>query len=200
MVGVAARLRRQGLHLHQKLQSGMFDNWHSDHTSQNSEVLPNSGLFSGLFRAFFGKANRDQVDTANAIIAAAPTGVNIAFETYSNGVNAAGQVAQGMSPGALDPSTVVAPNSSSPAPVQAIDQADGSTTLIFVSSNDPALALALFGHQSVDAWRAEFGDRVFDPGQTSHNLDNYSNAVQNSSDIQNDLERQCSLGNPAACH
>ena len=54
----------QGLHLHQKLSPGMFDSWHSDHTSANSEVLPIRGLLSGVFRAFFGLANRDQVDTA----------------------------------------------------------------------------------------------------------------------------------------
>jgi hypothetical protein len=32
------------------------------------------------------------------------------------------------------------------------DQADGDTALIFVSGNDPALALALFGSQSVFDW------------------------------------------------
>ena len=189
----------QGLHKHQSITASSFDNWHSDHSAGNAEVVPNKGILSGLFRAFFGLANKDQADTGKAIVAAAPGGINIAFDTYSNGVNAAGQVAQGMSPGDLESATVVGPNANSPAPVQAMDQADLDTTLIFISSGDPALALALFGSQSVDAWASEFPGRVFDTGQSSHNLDRYNQSASGSSEIQQDMQRLCNLGNPAAC-
>ena len=101
----------QGLHTHQSLGPwGNFDLWHSDHTSANSVIVPNSGIVSGFLRALFGLANRDQVDTGKAIVAAAKaSGQDVAFDTYSNGVNAAGQVAQGMSAGDLQSATVVAP-------------------------------------------------------------------------------------------
>jgi hypothetical protein len=105
-----------------------------------------------------------------------------------------------MSPGDLQSATVVGPNANSPAPVQAMDQADGDNTLIFVSGNDPALALALFGSQSVSDWESEFPGRVFDPGQPSHNLNEYHNAASSSNEIQNDMQRICALGNPAACN
>jgi hypothetical protein len=55
-----------------------------------------------------------------------------------------------MSAGDLESATVVGPNASSAAPVQAMDQADEDTTQIFISTNDLALALAFFGSQSVD--------------------------------------------------
>jgi hypothetical protein len=55
---------------------------------------------SGFFGALFGLANKDQVDTGKAIVAAAKaSGQDVAFDTYSNGVNAGGKVAQGMSAG-----------------------------------------------------------------------------------------------------
>jgi len=192
----------QGPHSHQSLGSwANFDSWHSDHTSANSVIIPNNGIVSGFFRALFGLANKDQVDTGKAIVAAAKSsGQDVAFDTYSNGVNAAGQVAQGMSAGDLQSATVVGPNANSPAPVQAMDQADGDTTLIFVSGSDPALALALFGSQSVSDWASEFPGRVFDPGQASHNLNAYHNATSGSSAIQEDMQRQCAGGNPAACN
>ena len=76
--------------------------WHSDHTASNSVIIPNNGIVSGFFRALFGLANKDQVDTGKAIVAAAEaSGQDVAFDTYSNGVNAAGKVAQGMSAGDL---------------------------------------------------------------------------------------------------
>src|SRR6185437_5488391 len=191
----------QGLHGHQSLGPwANFDLWHSDHTAANSVIIPNNGIVSGFFRALFGLANRDQVDTGKAIVAAAEaSGQDIAFDTYSNGVNAAGKVAQGMSAGDLQSATVVGPNANSPAPVQAMDQADRNNTLIFVSGNDPALALALFGSQSVSDWTAEFPGRVFDPGQFSHNLNSYHKAVMDSYGIEGEMQRQCALGNPAAC-
>ena len=117
------------MHTHQSLGPwGNFDLWHSDHTAANSVIIPNSGIVSGFLRALFGLANNDQVDTGKAIVAAAKaSGQDIAFDTYSDGPNAAGQVAQGMSAGDLQSATVVAPNANSPAPVQAMDQADGGT-------------------------------------------------------------------------
>lgn len=192
----------QGLHGHPSLNaSNNFDGWHSDHFSSNSVIIPNNGILSGFFRAFFGLANKDQADTGKAIVAAAKaSGQDIAFDTYSNGVNAAGQVAQGMSAGDLQSATVVGPNANSPAPVQAMDQADEGNTLIFVSGSDPALALALFGSQSVSDWESEFPGRVFDPGQASHNLNQYHNAESGNNEIQNEMQRQCALGNPAACN
>jgi RHS repeat-associated protein len=192
----------QGLHSHPSLNaSNNFNNWHSDHFDSNSVIIPNNGILSGFFRALFGLANKDQVDTGNAIVAAAKaSGQDIAFDTYSNGVNAAGQVAQGMSAGDLQSATVVGPNANSPAPVQAMDQADLGNTLIFVSGSDPALALALFGSQSVSDWASQFPGRVFDPGQPSHNLNQYQNAVSGNNEIQDDMNRQCALGNPAACN
>ena len=192
----------QGLHRHQSLNSTTsFDRWHPDHFAANSVMIPNNGILSGFFHALFGLANKDQVDTGKAIVAAAKaSGQDVAFDTYSNGVNAAGQVAKGMSAGDLQSATVVAPNAGSPAPVQAMDQADGDTTLIFVSGNDLALGLALFGGQLVSDWESEFPGRVFDPGQASHNLNNYQNAVSGNNEIQNDMQRLCALGNPAACN
>jgi hypothetical protein len=137
-------------------------------------IIPNNGIVSGFLRALFGLANKDQSDTGKAIVAAAKSsGQDVAFDTYSNGVNAAGQVAQGMSAGDLQSATVVGPDTSSPAAVQAMDQADGNTTQIYISINDPALALALFGSQSTDDWTAEFGDRVHVTDQPSHNLNQY---------------------------
>jgi hypothetical protein len=77
-----------------------FDFWHSDHTAANSVIIPNQGIVSGFFRALFGLANKDQVDTGKAIVAAAKaSGQDVPFDTYSNGVNAGGKVAQGMSAG-----------------------------------------------------------------------------------------------------
>jgi RHS repeat-associated protein len=168
----------QGLHGHPSLNaSNNFDGWHSDHSSANSVIIPNNGIVSGFFRALFGLANKDQVDTGKAIVAAAKSsGQDVAFDTYSNGVNAAGQVAQGMSAGDLQSATVVGPNANSPAPVQAMDQADGDATQIYISINDPALALALFGSQSVNDWTSEFGDRVHVTDQPSHNLNQYRGA------------------------
>ncbi len=167
----------QGLHTHQSLGPWAdFGRWHSDHFTSNSEIIPNKGILSGFFRAFFGLANKDQVDTGKAIVAAAPAGVNIAFDTYSNGVNAAGQVAQGMSAGDFESATVVGPNANSAAPIQAMDQADEDSTQIFISTNDLALALAFFGSQSVDDWTSEFGDRVHVTSQSSHNLNKYHDA------------------------
>jgi len=168
----------QGLHGHPSLNaSNNFDGWHSDHSSANSVIIPNNGIVSGFFRALFGLANKDQADTGKAIVAAAKSsGQDVAFDTYSNGVNAAGQVAQGMSPGDLQSATVVGPNANSPAPVQAMDQADGDATQIYISINDPALALALFGSQSADDWTSEFGDRVHVTDQPSHNLNQYRGA------------------------
>lgn len=81
-----------------------------------------------------------------------------------------------------------------------MDQADGDTTLIFVSGTDPALAAALFGSQSVSDWASEFPGRVFDPGQPSHNLNRYHQAESGNNEIQNDMQRLCALGNPAACN
>jgi len=191
----------QGLHSLPSLNaSNNFDRWHSDHHDANSVIIPNNGILSGFFRAFFGLANKDQVDTGKAIVAAAKaSGQDIAIDTYSNGINAGGKVAQGLSAGDLQSGLVVAPNANSPAPVQALDQADGDTTLIFVSGNDPALALALFGSQSVSDWESEFPGRVFDPGQASHNLNQYHDAAGGNNEIQNDMQRICALGNPAAC-
>ena len=80
------------------------------------------------------------------------------------------------------------------------DQADGDTALIFVSGNDPALALALFGSQSVFDWASEFPGRVLDPGQGSDSLNAYHIAVSGSNEIQIEMQRQCGLGNPAACN
>jgi len=173
----------QGLHGHPSLNaSNNFNGWHSDHVSTNSVIIPNNGIASGFLRALFGLANKDQVDTGKAIVSAAKaSGQDIAFDTYSNGVNAAGKVAQGMSAGDLQSATVVGPNTGFPDAVQAMDQADGNTTQIYISTWDPALALALFGSQSVDDWTAEFGDaanggRVHVTGQPSHNLNEYRNA------------------------
>lgn len=192
----------QGLHTHQSLGSwANFDLWHSDHSAANSVIIPNSGIVSGFFRSLFGLANRDQADTGKAIVAAAKSsGQDVAFDTYSNGINAAGKVAQGMSAGDLQSATVVGPDTNSPAAVQAMDQADGNSTLIFVIGNDPALALALFGSQSVSDWESEFPGRVFDSGQSSHNLNQYHNAISGNNEIQNEMQRQCGLGNPAACN
>jgi hypothetical protein len=192
----------QGFRHRESTDASAFNVWHSDqsHTATTSVLIPNNGIFSGLFRALFGLANKDQVDTGKAIVAASPAGVDIGFDTHSNGVNAAGAVAAGMAPGDLSSATVVAPNANSPAPVQAMDQADGNTTLIFVSSNDPALGLALFGRQSVSDWESEFPGRVFDPGQFSHSLNKYNTAVRGNNEIQNEMQRQCDLGNPAACN
>jgi hypothetical protein len=140
-------------------------------------IIPNNGIVSGFFRALFGLANKDQVDTGKAIVAAAKSsGQDVAFDTYSNGVNAAGQVAQGMSAGDLQSATVVGPNANSPAPIQAMDQADGDSTQIYISTLDPALALAFFGSQSADDWSGEFGDRVHVTDQPSHNLNQYQGA------------------------
>lgn len=177
----------QGLHTHQSLGPWAdFGRWHPDHFTSNSEIIPNKGIVSGFLRAFFGLANRDQVDTGKAIVAAAPAGVNIAFDTYSNGVNAAGKVAQGMEAGDLQSATVVGPNTGFPDAVQSMDQADEDTTQIFISTNDPALALAFFGSQSVDDWTSEFGDRVHVTGQFSHNLNKYHDA--NSEGRKGELE------------
>jgi len=192
----------QGPHSHQSLGPwGNFDLWHSDHTAANSVIIPNNGIVSGFFRAFFGLANKDQADTGKAIMAACTaSSLHCAFDTYSNGVNAAGKVAKGLAPGDLYSATVVGPNANSPAPVQAMDQADGNSTLIFVSGNDPALAFALFGSQSVSDWKSEFPGRVFDSGQLSHSLNQYHNAVSGNNEIQSEMQRQCALGNPAACN
>jgi hypothetical protein len=57
-----------------------------------------------------------------------------------------------------------------------MDQADEDTTQIFISTDDPALALAFFGRQSVDDWIFDFGDRVYVTGQFSHNLNKYHDA------------------------
>ena len=102
----------QGLHSHQSLGTwANFDLWHSDHTAANSVIIPNKGIVSGFFRAFFGLANKDQVDTGQAVVAAAKAaGEGLAFDTYSNGVNAAGKVAGGMSAGDLQSATVDGPN------------------------------------------------------------------------------------------
>lgn len=126
----------QGLHLHQSLgpPSSTFDSWHSDHNSSNSVILGNPGTLSGFLRAFFGLANKDQVDTGKAIVQNAPAGVSINFDTYSNGVNAGGKVAQGMAAGDLESSTVVGPNTQDPGSVQAMDQADLDTTQIYISN------------------------------------------------------------------
>lgn len=168
----------QGLHTHSSLNaSNNFDSWHSDRSTANSVIIPNNGILSGFFRALFGLANKDQVDTGNAIVAAAKkSGQDIAFDTYSNGVNAAGKVAQGLSAGDLQSATVVGPDANSPAPVQAMDQADGDTTQIYISIDDPALALALFGSQFADDWTSEFGDRVHVTDQPPHNLNQYRSA------------------------
>jgi RHS repeat-associated protein len=168
----------QGLHGHPSLNAANnFDGWHPDHFAANSVIIPNNSVVSGFFRALFGLANKDQVDTGKAIVAAAKSsGQDVAFDTYSNGVNAAGQVAQGMSAGDLQSATVVGPNANSPAPVQAMDQADGDSTQIYISTQDPALALALFGSQSADDWTGEFGDRVHVTDQPSHNLNQYRGA------------------------
>ena len=172
----------QGLHNHPSITASSFDKWHSpgEHTANNAEVVPNNGILSGFFRAFLGLANKDQVDTGRAIVAAAPAGVDIAFDTYSNGVNAAGQVAQGMEPGDLASATVVGPNANSPAPVQTMDQADLDTTQIYISDLDPALAFALLGYQTAEGWESEFPGRVHVTDQPSHNLDEYRNAQNHS--------------------
>jgi RHS repeat-associated protein len=192
----------QGLHPRPSLNaSNNFDRWHSDHHDANSVIVPNNGIVSGFLRALFGLPNKDQVDTGKAIVAAAKaSGQDIAFDTYSNGVNAAGKVAQGMSPGDLQSATVVGPNANSPAPVQEMDQADLGNTLIVVSSNDPALALALFGSQSVSDWASEFPGEVIDPGQASHNLNAYQSAITGKTDAQETADRLCAMGNPAACN
>lgn len=170
----------QGLHTHPSLNASVnFNGWESDHLSSNSVIIPNNGIISGFFRALFGLANKDQVDTGNAIVDyAKKSGQDIAFNTYSNGVNGGGKVAEGLSPGDLQSATVVGPNANSPAPIQAMDQADGNTTQIFISARDRALALALFGSQSIADWLAEFGDaskggRVHLSAQPSHNLNQY---------------------------
>jgi hypothetical protein len=87
-----------------------------------------------------------------------------------------GKVAQGMQPGDLASATVVGPNANSPAPVQAMDQADQGTTQIYISDNDPALALALLGYQTAEGWDTEFPGRVHVTHQFSHNLIKYLDA------------------------
>jgi RHS repeat-associated protein len=185
----------QGLHAHGSLgPHSNFDKWHSDHSDETSQIVPNNGIFSGFLRALFGIANKDQVDTANAIVGAVPGGVSLSFDTYSNGINAAGKVAAGMAPGSLDSALVVAPNTGWPSGVQAIDQADNFTTQIYVSANDPALAVSLFGAMAPATWTEFFGSRVRVTDQASHNLDRYQDAVG-----AQDAARQCALGNRAAC-
>jgi len=171
----------QGFHFHQSIDVKKFDSWHSDgsHTAATAEVIPNNGIISGFFRAFFGLANKDQADTGKAIVAAAESsGQDVGFDTHSNGVLAAGQVAQGMSAGDLQSATVVAPEANSPAPIIAMDQADGDTTQIYISPNDSGLAWSAFGSMSVDDWIAGYGDandggRVHVSGQKSHGVDGY---------------------------
>ena len=127
-----------------------------------------------FFRAFFGLANKDQADTGKAIAAAAKSsGQDVGFDTHSNGVLAAGQVAQGMSAGDLQSATVVAPEANSPAPIIAMDQADGDATQIYISPNDSGLAWSAFGAMPADDWIAGYGDRVHLSDQAEHGVDGY---------------------------
>ena len=50
-----------------------------------------------------------------------------------------------------------------------------------------------------DQWSAEFGDRVHVTGEGSHDLNQYYNANQKDV-IQEDMQKQCALGNPSACN
>jgi hypothetical protein len=174
-----------------------FDRWHPDHFSSNSVVIPNNGIVSGFSRALFGLANKDQVDTGKAIVKAAISeGQNVAFDTYSNGVNAAGDVARGLASGTLVSATIVGPNTSSPATLQAIDDADAGAFEIYQSTNDPALGIALFGSQDTSDLVGEFGGDVNVTDQRSHNLNRYAGA----NGIAEEAARQCAAGNPAACN
>jgi hypothetical protein len=115
-------------------------------------------------------------------------------------VNALGKVAQALGSDVLLFATIVAPNANSPDAILAINLADKGNTIIFVSSNDLALALALLGSQTVDQWRSEFGnDVVFDPGQSNHSLNSYYQATYTNDAFNNQLAVLCAAGNKAAC-
>jgi RHS repeat-associated protein len=172
----------KGLSSKQSMDTETFGKWHSDHTPKNTVVLPNSNKLGGLPAAFVGKRDRDQGDTALAIVKAwkenyKDSNVTLAIDTHSNGVNAAGWVSRHIDPGTFDSATVVAPNTGWTSTLRDIDKADKGPFEVYLSTNDPALAVAFFGSLDPDKVQQAFGDDANITGQWSHHVKDYWQAA-----------------------
>jgi hypothetical protein len=103
--------------------------------SGNTILLPNG---NGPADAFFGAANQDQIDTANAI-APLVSGAGLSMDaiSHSNGVNGLGAFAAGNK--GIEASVVIAPDTKSTGTMNNIVNGSQSTTII-QSPNDSRLA------------------------------------------------------------
>lgn len=170
-----------GLHFHQSLRPGAFNEL-PGHTDANSQQVGNWHLWPGLLAAFFGLTDHIQAYNDNKIADYAfSKGHPVALDTYSNGVNAGGELARHVmnENQQLQSATVVEPATSDIQTLVDINNASVNTWFI-LSGNDPAVNLELF-HVSATDIQNTLGQSatVTDPQSGTHKEDvNLQNAMK----------------------